>query len=258
MNLSKIDYEELSFAKDLLETISLATRLNDIIGVPISKGFELLPDKWNEIVQTSAEVALRKALAFSITSLGDSSRVPASNLRHKIVTATSGALAGTLGIAALSVELPISTIVMLRSIADIARSEGANFNTPETKLACIEVFALGGYSTDSDGVEQNYYMTRAALAKAMTEATDFLATRGFVEGSSAMLRLISAIASRFGVAVSEKIAMTALPLIGAASGAVINTIFMDHFQTMAQGHFIVKRLEAQYGQDTIKLEYQRL
>jgi hypothetical protein len=43
-------------------------------------------------------------------------------LLHKALAAASGAVGGGFGLAALPVELPISTIIMLRSIGDIARS----------------------------------------------------------------------------------------------------------------------------------------
>ena len=38
----------------------------------------------------------------------------------------------------------MSTIIMLRSIAEIARSEGEDLSDPETALSCVQVFALGG------------------------------------------------------------------------------------------------------------------
>jgi hypothetical protein len=60
------------------------------------------------------------------------------------------------------------------------------------------------------------------------------------------------------VIVSEKVAAQAIPLIGAAGGALINTIFIDHFQNMARGHFIIRRLERQHGQDLVRREYDRL
>jgi hypothetical protein len=37
--------------------------------------------------------------------------------------ATTGGVGGLFGLPALAIELPISTTIMLRSIADIARSE---------------------------------------------------------------------------------------------------------------------------------------
>jgi hypothetical protein len=34
----------------------------------------------------------------------------------------------------------------------------------------------------------------------------------------------------------------------AASGAAVNTVFMQHFQYTARGHFTVRRLECQYDE----------
>jgi len=62
----------------------------------------------------------------------------------------------------------------------------------------------------------------------------------------------------FLIIVSEKVAAQAVPLIGAAGGALINTIFIDHFQNMARGHFIIRRLERLYNKDLIRQEYDHL
>ena len=58
--------------------------------------------------------------------------------------------------------------------------------------------------------------------------------------------------------VTEKIVAQSLPVVGAAGGALLNTLFIDHFQDMARGHFIVRRLERRYGKETIRLAYLRL
>jgi hypothetical protein len=63
------------------------------------------------------------------------------------------------------------------------------------------------------------------------------------------------LASRFGVVVSESVAAKAIPVVGAVGGATINYLFMDHFQKMAKGHFIVKRLEGKYGQEAVRENY---
>jgi hypothetical protein len=97
------------------------------------------------------------------------------------------------------------------------------------------------------------------MAKALSEATAYLAEKGVVEKSApAVVRLIGAIASRFGVVVSEQVAAKVVPVVGAASGAAINVLFMKHFQAMARGHFIVRRLEAKYGADMVREVYQSL
>jgi len=77
----------------------------------------------------------------------------------------------------------------------------------------------------------------------------------FKEGSSALVRLIIQIAERFSIQVSEKAAAQVVPAIGAAGGAIINTLFIDHFQDMACGHFIIRRLERKYGKENVEAIY---
>jgi hypothetical protein len=66
------------------------------------------------------------------------------------------------------------------------------------------------------------------------------------------------VTTRFGVVVSEKALAEMLPLIGAAGGALINLLFVSHFQALAGGHFVVRRLERKYGPEAAKREYERL
>jgi hypothetical protein len=92
-----------------------------------------------------------------------------------------------------------------------------------------------------------------------SKAAEHIAARGLShEGAPAVVRFITSIASRFGIAVTEKVAAQAIPVIGAVGGAVINTLFIDHFQDMARGHFIVRRLERKYTPELIRIEYERL
>jgi len=129
----------------------------------------------------------------------------------------------------------------------------------QTRLSCQEVFALGGRNPADDATESSYWAVRAALAKAISEAASYIAERGVLEKTApAVVRLIAAIASRFGVVVSEQVAAKAVPLVGAASGTIINVLFINHFQDMARGHFIVKRLEAKYGSQVVKNTYETL
>ena len=49
-----------------------------------------------------------------------------------------------------------------------------------------------------------------------------------------------------------------IPIAGAVSGALINLVFLDHFQDTARGHFVVRRLERKYGTDVIRDRYEQL
>jgi len=258
IEISTQDLEQLRYAKSLLERPSLAARLTDAIGTPIEKGFGLLPEKWAGRIEKAVKVSLEQALNVAVKSIR-SSEGPARNRLHRYAAAATGAGGGAFGLAGLLLELPVSTAIMLRSIADIARTEGEDIQLVETQLSCLEVFALGGRSTGDDGADTGYFAVRSALAGAVSDAARYLAKQGAVrKGAPALVRLISSISSRFGVVVTEKAAAMAVPAIGAAGGALVNTVFIKHFQDMARGHFIVRRLERQYGSDRVRESYGKL
>ncbi len=259
MSITKDDLNDLKYAKTLLENPSLAARISNLLGTPLEKGFEYLPSKWKGIVQKATEKSLEKALNFAIQTMNDRTRPASFDKTHKILVLATGAGGGSFGLPALAIELPVTTTIMLRSIADIARSEGEQIGLLETRIACLEVFALGGASKSDDGTETGYFVVRAALARTISDATKYIAAKGLTgEGAPALVKFITNLASRFGIIVSEKVAAQSIPLIGAAGGALINTIFIDHFQNMARGHFIVRRLERAYGKNLVKQKYDKL
>jgi hypothetical protein len=255
-DIPEIDMEELRMAKRLLENPGLAARITNYIGMPIEKGFEMLPKNWNEKVVKITHTAIQKSSEAALFTVKDQPGKKTSNGWHKLAVAASGGLGGFFGFAGLAVEIPVSTTLMLRSIADIARSQGESVKNIDTKLECMQVLALGGESGSDDSTESGYYVTRALLTKSMTEAAEFIAKKGFIEeGAPVLVRFFANIASRFGIQVSEKAAAQAVPVIGAISGAALNTIFMNHFQDMATGHFIVRKLERIHGKEVIEELY---
>ena len=169
-------------------------------------------------------------------------------------TRPSGELRGkTLKVA---VKHPAVRFEQLRSIADIARSEGEDLSDPETALACVEVFALGGRPGSADASESGYFAVRGMLAKTVTEAARFVAERGLLkEGAPILLKFVTQVAARFGLVVTQKVAAQALPVVGALGGAAVNYAFIEHFQDVARGHFTVRRLERHYGRERIRSEY---
>jgi hypothetical protein len=257
--LSPEHLEELRRAKLLLERPSLAAKLTDSVGAPIERGMKHLPRKWSKTVSSAVRVSLERALGVAVRSLGRGGMQPARAGLHRAVVAATGAGGGAFGLPGLLLELPVSTTLILRSIADIARSEGERIDSMDSRLACLEVFALGGRSESDDATETGYFAIRSALAGTVTDAVRHLAQKGVVnKGAPALVRLIAAIGSRFGVVVSQKAAAMAIPAIGAVGGAVINSIFISHFQAMARGHFVVRRLERIYGEERIREVYDQL
>lgn len=257
MNLTEAHLQELRSAVSLLENPGIAARITNLIGMPVEKGLRFLPGDWNQKIGEVTRKALMKAADVAIFSINTTSRELSSDRWHKLGVAVTGSIGGFLGLPAMIIELPVSTTIMLRSIAEIARREGESVNNHLTKLACLEVFALGGKNKSDDTSESGYFIVRAALARSVSEAAQFAATKTLTgETAPALIRFIVNIAQRFSIQVTEKAAAQAIPVIGAAGGAIINTIFIDHFQDMARGHFTVRRLENIYGKETVKEIYE--
>lgn len=257
---SAAELADLKRAKALLENPGLMAKLSATLGKPVEKGMKMLPAAVQKGVHKATEAALNKALDTAVRTMGPQTGRNSRNRLHQVFAAASGAAGGAFGLAALAIELPISTTVILRSIAAIAASEGENPQHLDTKLACLTVFAFGSSRSKSDNAsESGYFATRAALAKAVSEAAKHLAEKGIAKaGAPALVRLIALIASRFGIVVSQKAAAQMVPILGAAGGATINALFIDHFQQMATGHFIVRRLEKIHGAEPVRIAYEKV
>ncbi len=259
MKLEADDVQALRDAVDILENPGFAMQITHLIGKPIEHAVDNLPASISRRIGEASRSALQSSLSVAVSTMNNDRALRPSNTMHKVLTTLSGGVGGVFGLPALAIELPVSTTIMLRSIADIARSEGENVRVADSQMACLEVFALGGHSQSDDGAETGYYATRAALAKAVSEAAKYVAEKGLAaKGAPAIARLISNVAARFSVPVSGKFAAQAVPAIGGAGGAAINLVFINHFQDMARGHFTVRRLERRYGAEVIQRIYKEM
>jgi EcsC protein family len=185
------DEQALRDAVKALEHPSLAGRLTNIVGKPVELIGMALPSFASKAVASATSKGLEAALKVALRTLPSSSW-PHSQLLHRALATASGAVGGTFGLAALPVELPASTVIMLRSIADIARSEGEDLSDLETALACVEVFPLGGHAGSTDASESGYFAVRSMLAKTVTEAARFVAERGVIkEGAPILLKFVT-------------------------------------------------------------------
>lgn len=265
------DTADLKRAVALLETPSVTIRMVNLVGVPIEWGASRLPKAALKKIQAITQTALRKSVAVALRTMDDAPRREASPRLHKMATAAAGAVGGFFGMSALAIELPVTTAIMMRSIADVARSEGFALTDVAVQKACVEVFALGGRSAADDASDSGYYASRAMLAQTLKHTTaELIGLAGKHGGEGAaramgasqigasFAKLIDAVATRFGIVMTEKMAAQIVPVLGAATGAAINALFTDHYQDMARGHFIVRRLEAKYGREHIEAAYREV
>ena len=172
---------DLRVAKSILENPGLTAQLSEVVGTPIEKVLEYVPERLNSRIGDITQQALVKGLEIAIASLGDTQQRRSKDRLHKLLATGTGVTGGLFGVTALAVELPVSTGIVLRSIADIARSEGHDLTQLEVRLSCLEVFALGGTTASDDTAEGGYWVVRGVMAQSLTQAAAYISQQGFAE-----------------------------------------------------------------------------
>lgn len=195
-------------------------------------GERLGGESWLDLTKR-AQDAVEDTLwhSFPLASFGLDLPAPGgqSKAAHRFATTASGVLSGFVGLPGVLLDIPFTTVTILRSIAQTARDFHEDLASDETRRACLEVLAFGGPSPHDDESELGYWMTRAGLNHA---------TVNF---------LMKAAAGQFGIILSEKFLAQAVPVVGAASGGALNYAFTKYYQDMAQVHFTLRALERESG-----------
>lgn len=212
----------------LSRLMEMTTGLTARIG---TRGLKMMPGL-QAAVSEVAEAALGRA--FDIAILGLPSGLPRSKGRvGAAIVGVSGAIGGFAGLAGFVPDAFVTTLSIMRSVAQIAQAEGEDLTVPDSRLACLKVFATsleGGFGAEGSP-DVSYFITRSAL-----------------QGRSVMM-LLSEVAGRYGITLSQKLTLQAVPLLGAASGVGLNLAYMAHYRAVARAVFVVRRLQRKYGVD---------
>lgn len=257
-SLTTTDLATLQKAKKKMEEIGWAMQGLNKIGNVIENKVALLPKKQQDWLQQLSYKVLHTVVKSNLVSMkkGKVNAAPFDRTYKALVT-SSGFIGGAFGASAFAIDLTLATKLMMRSIMDIARSEGEDLDEIDAQLACLQVFSLGGKTKHDDSLETGYYASRIAISSAVKGGTKAL--EGLLRGSTnPLLKFLATVASRFSIQVSEKFVAQAIPVIGAAGGASINLAFINHFQNMAHAHFSIRRLERTYGEKLVRKAYEKL
>jgi hypothetical protein len=239
-------------ARDSLRTVlerlesgrGLVVRLADLMGGALGRATRMgarslgVPGPLQSRMRGVAEAALARAYDVAILGLGLTETDPRrAGLLRRAAVMVSGAAGGFVGMAGFLPDATITTLSIMREIAAIARQEGEDLSSPGARRACLEVFALR--SPDDEAAE------------AGESELGYFSARLLMQGRP-MVMLMSEIAARYGVTLSQKFALQAVPIAGALTGAALNAAFLAHYRDVARAHFTIRRLERQHGAGTVQ------
>jgi hypothetical protein len=248
--------EELETAlRALSRGRGLVVRLADLMGMAVGsaggfaartairalggkRGAPGVPDKLRGL----AEVALARAFDVAVVGLEQGVAVPGRRSAEAAVT-LSGAVGGFYGMAGMVPDAAFTTLAIMREIARIARAEGEDLATEAGRRACLEVFLL---------------TPEARLAESGGESDlSYFSARLLLQGRPVMA-LLGQAATRYGLVLSDKVALQAVPVVGAVCGAAVNRAFLLYYRDLAHAHFTLRRLERAYGETRVQAAAQRL
>jgi hypothetical protein len=264
LDISLTDREALLQAKLILEHPGFLARASELLGHPIERGLQNLPPSVQQAIAVATQNTLKLGLNMAVASLDrPAKRTPmrrSALVWHRVAGGVAGAAGGFFGLAALPAELPISTLIILRAIADVARSEGEDLSKIEPRMACLEVLALsGGQPMSPRSAETGYYAARIGLAQSFKKAVEHVGRKGLTKQvAPPVAEWLTRVGARYSARVSHKVMAKAIPIVGAASGAAINSLFVQHYQDVARAHFTIRRLERAYGAEPIQHAYTQL
>ncbi len=276
---SKIDLVDRAFIAAAVRKLERPGRLVEFLntmGKPAEAIIKALPDWAGSRIERALQRALLDAVGWAAKTLDGSIHsdeksvsmlsnvvVKSRGAMHVTAAAILGGFGGAFGIAALPLELPVTTLVILRSIAAIARDFDADLDDPVTRLECVSVLSLGGPSLSDDAMESSYLTSRLGLALLLRDAGRFISGKTTFQLAEALARgaapevtrLIAAIAGRFGYMVLDLAYAEMVPIAGAVGGAALNGYFARFFNQIAYYHFGLRRLERIYGEDVVQEIY---
>jgi hypothetical protein len=239
LDLPPVAVEELAQALARLRdgggaVVRVAQRLAQMGAAPLLRGLGAnAGGALEQIARASLERAFDAAVVGLPSTYSDERRrLPGGRLgsaaTSHFVTAVSGAVSGAAGLLGAVPDAALTTLLIMRQIAAVALAEGEDLADEDARRACLEVFALDA------GDEGGYWGARLML-------------RG-----APIAGILAQAARPWGLALTEKLAAQAAPVVGAAGGALVNTAFLAHFRTLARGHFTVRRLERTYGAAAVR------
>jgi hypothetical protein len=246
--LTSGDYAALESAvRRMIRTRGVVVRVADLVGglfgSAAAAGWRGLkvPDRVTRQLRGVIEAALRRAFDLSVLA-EEQTRWATRPNRARVLAMTTGAISGFIGLAGFLPDATATTLLIMRNIAAVAAEEGEDLNSEETRRACLEVLALGspGFGDPDEEGDSGYWSARLLMH------------------GRPMSLLLAEVAATYGLRLSQRLTTTLVPVIGAASGALVNSTFLDHYRNVARVHFTIRRLERDYGSAQIRQQAQAM
>lgn len=182
---------------------------------------KLIPKPIQRAIFAASESALHAS--YGVASQGERVGVSGGKLQSFLAGA-SGAVGGFGGLATSVVEIPFTITLILRAIQEVAQEHGFDPRHDDTRREVLRVFSSGTPMDDDDGVNSAFLGARLAMSGGTIQA------------------MISKVAPKIAATLSQKLAAQAVPILGAATGAALNLVYVNYYRELAHIRFGMLKL----------------
>lgn len=216
---------------------SLGLDLLNALGLRAEDLFQHLPVRLRDRLDGVTERALGEAMRVAHVSRRAGKWEP--EWFNRVLAGALGAAGGFGGAPTALAEVPVTVVVLLREIQSEAVRLGFDPVAENVHFDCVQVFGAAGPLATDDGADMSFLGARIAL------------------GSGSMQAIIARVAPRLASVLGQKLAAQAVPLLGAATGAAVNSAYLGYYRDMAHVHFGLRRLaiEANEPHDLVVAEF---
>ncbi len=201
---------------------SFGLDLLNALGLQAEGLFQQLPPRMRTRLDGATERALFEAMRVAHATRSASSWEP--DWFNRVLVGALGAAGGFGGAPSALAEVPVTVVVLLREIQREAVRLGFDPASQNVHFDCVQVFGAAGPLARDDGADLSFLGARMALS------------------SGTMQALIARVAPRLASVLGQKLAAQAVPLLGAATGAAINSAYLGYYRDMAHVHFGLRKL----------------
>ncbi len=197
------------------------------------RGLAFLPPEWREALHARARAALAWAWQRATTGMDRPPTGRAAPARlYRLLAAGSGAVTGAAGLPGVLADLPTSTLLVLRSLAAIARARGLNIRAADVQTACLEAFTFGGPTDEDDDADLAFWSARAAVP--------------------VLADMLPQVAARLSARLALMLPARAVPLVAVAASAGVNWQFAGFFQEVGDILLALLPLERLHGRTRVR------
>lgn len=190
-------------------------------------------------VRVRAEIEAQVAQALRV-GLGIAGKVPNLGMRgHRWLVIVSGAAGGAVGLAGALAEMPVALILFLQAIREEARLAGLDPDREGVRLATLDILATGRAVAATEALDPSFVSGRLALA------------------GPTLSGWIARAAPRLVPVLGQRLAASAVPLVGAVGGAVLNAAWLDHYRKLARIRFRLMVLAEHHGAEAVLAAFAR-